>query len=72
MNQGAIALRDAVSESGLLICQVEELVGVSSGYVTRIIAGERLPSRALARRINELFPGVPMASWDEPTEAPTA
>jgi hypothetical protein len=46
---------------------VERERGLSSGYLTRLISGDRTPSRALALWFQERF-GVGVSLWDEPAE----
>lgn len=66
-NQGAEALARAIQRAGLKRIDVEKEFGLSSGYMTRLLSGNRVPSRILALKLQERF-GVGVGMWDESAE----
>lgn len=62
-NSGAQALGEMLRRRDLSQRRAAEILGVTHGYLNRLVHGYVRPGRAVAVRIQEEL-GVPVSSWD--------
>jgi len=62
-NEGGRRLGLEIDRRKMTYDAAEKMIGVSSGFVGRLIRGERLPGRVTAERIRAEF-GVEPTAWD--------
>lgn len=67
MNRGALALRRVIREKTLSQGQVRRECGMPTGYVSRLLTGERIPGRKHAQAMLRAY-GIDPSLWDEEVE----
>ena len=68
-NKGGAALAEALASRGHTHERAEELLGVSRGYVSRLISGVCKAGRAVSGHARTAY-GIDPALWDEPVKKP--
>lgn len=71
LSEGATLLAQALRARGHSQADACRELNVDSGYLSRLVGGERTPSMKLSARIEELY-AVPIAAWLRPASNPTA
>lgn len=62
-------LRLQAATEGLTGAQIGEKLGATQSFISRLLAGTRLPGRALAGTIANAY-GIPVRLWDVAADAP--
>ena len=62
MRTGAKQLAEWIRKRGDKKAEVAELFGISAGYLSMFLSGERCPGRDVAVRIQDLS-GIPVGAW---------
>ncbi len=63
MNQ----LKSFLKKSGIRQAALADQLGISRGYMSELVSGDKSPGRELAVKIDGVtFGAVPVASWDHP------
>jgi hypothetical protein len=68
-NKGGAALAEALVSLGHTHAMAEELLGVTRGYVSHLIAGKFKAGRSVSNEAWTTY-GVDPGLWDEPVEVP--
>lgn len=63
-NQGAKLLADAIGARGVSANAAGKIVKAPTGCMSRLLSGERKPSRELSVALHAAF-GVPPGAWDQ-------
>jgi transcriptional regulator with XRE-family HTH domain len=62
MQSGAQQLAEWIRRRSEKKREIAELFGISAGYLSMFLSGERAPGREVALRIYE-FTGIPVGAW---------